>query len=72
MDTPPQSSTLSGPGISQPVLVKVICPTCRGIFTVEDLKVHMPSCQDLLAEQSQRDEQQKLQQELENEQQKKQ
>jgi len=57
-DTPPQSSAagLPGPaGFSQPVLTRVICPKCRGKFTVEDLKVHMPSCQGLPAnaEQSQ-------------------
>ena len=59
MDTPPQSSTMPGPGFSQPVLTRVICPKCRGKFTVEDLKVHMPSCQGLPAEQSQQSRKQK-------------
>jgi len=44
LDTPPPTSGIPA-GFSQPVLTGVICPNCRGKFTVEDLKVHMPTCQ---------------------------
>jgi len=44
MDTPPPTSGMPS-GFSQPVLTRVICPNCRGKFTVEDLKAHMPTCQ---------------------------
>ena len=42
------------PSKPQPVLTNVLCNYCRGKFTVDDLKVHMPTCQGMPPEQSQK------------------
>jgi len=45
IDSPQGPPPTMPTGYSQPVLTRVICPNCRGKFTVEDLKAHMPTCQ---------------------------